>query len=328
MTVQNARSTILELFRVAGDGFVSGARISRTLGVSRTAVWKKIEQLRLLGYAIEAVPSKGYRLQGSPDLLLPAEVSNALGTRHIGRQVIYFAQTDSTNLRAHELGKSGAPEGTVVLADSQTAGKGRLGRRWSSPAGVNLYASVLVRPPVAPRHASQLTFLSAAAVARTVAETASLPVSVKWPNDVLVAGRKIAGLLNELDAETERIHYLVLGIGVNLNMTADQFPEDLRYPATSMLLATGRSVSRIDFTRCLLRHLDDLYELYLTQGFVPVLEAWMSYFDLIGRAVEVDYHDRRVVGTVAGLDDDGALLLVLGDGSRERVLAGDVCPLK
>lgn len=328
MPVQDAHTTILGLFRVAGDGYVSGAQISRALGVSRTAVWKKIEGLRLLGYGIEAVPSKGYRLQDTPDVLLPAEVASDLGTKHIGREVVYFAETDSTNLRAHELGKAGAAEGTVVLANSQTAGKGRLGRQWCSPAGVNLYASVLVRPPVAPRYASQLTFLSAAAVARTVAGTGKLPVTVKWPNDVLIGGRKVAGLLNELDAETERIHYLVLGIGVNLNMTADQFPNDLRYPATSVLLASGHRVSRLDFTRCLLRNLDSLYGLYLARGFGPVLEAWQEYFDLTGRTVEVDYQDRRVTGVVAGLDGDGALLLKLADGTRERVLAGDVRPLE
>lgn len=327
MTGQDARTTILRLFRAADGGFVSGARISRALGVSRTAIWKQIEQLRLLGYAIEAVPSKGYRLQGAPDLLLAAEVQADLDTERIGREIVYYAETDSTNLRAHELGKAGAAEGTVVIADGQTAGRGRLGRQWCSPPGVNLYASVLVRPPVAPRHASQLTFLSAAAVARAVAETGGLQATVKWPNDVLVGGRKLAGLLNELDAETERIHYLVLGIGVNLNMRAEQFPDDLRYPATSVLLETGARVSRTDFARCLLRHLDRLYALYLESGFEPVLDAWKAYFDLCGRMVEVDYQDRRVTGCVTGLDSDGALLLDRVDGGRERVLAGDVRPL-
>lgn len=328
MTGQDVRATILALFRRAGDGFVSGAQISRALGVSRTAIWKKIEQLRLLGYAIEAVPSKGYRLQDSPDLLLAAEVQAELGTERIGRSVKYYAETDSTNLRAHEFGKAGAAEGTVVLADCQTSGRGRLGRKWCSPAGVNLYASVLVRPPVAPRYASQMTFLSAAAVARAVAEIGGLKATVKWPNDVLVGGRKVAGLLNELDAETERIHYLVLGIGVNLNMQADQFPDDLRYPATSLFLETGRKISRLEFVRCLLRHLDGLYAEYLARGFEPVLAVWQEYFELIGCMVEVDYQDRRVVGRVKGLDSDGALLLDLTDGDRERVLAGDVRPLQ
>lgn len=327
MTGQDVRTTILTLFRNAGDGFVSGARISSVLGVSRTAIWKQIEQLRLLGYAIEAVPSKGYRLRAAPDLLLASEVQIDLDTERIGGEVVYYAETDSTNLRAHELGKAGAAEGTVVIADRQTAGRGRLGRTWCSPPGVNLYASVLVRPPVAPRHASQLTFLSAAAVARAVAESSGLKATVKWPNDVLVGGRKLAGLLNELDAETERIHYLILGIGVNLNMQAEQFPGDLRYPATSLMLECGHKISRTDFARCLLRHLDRLYALYLARGFEPILAAWQEYFDLCGRMVEVDYQDRRVAGCVKGLDKDGALLLERADGSTERVLAGDVRPL-
>jgi BirA family biotin operon repressor/biotin-[acetyl-CoA-carboxylase] ligase len=328
MTQSSVRTTILKLFRAAGEGFVSGAQISRALGVSRTAVWKHIEQLRMLGYTIEAVPSKGYRLTDAPDLLLAAEIQADLGTRRIGREVFYYDETDSTNLRAHELGKTGAAEGAVVLADRQTAGRGRLGRHWCSPSGVNLYASVLLRPPVLPRHACQLTFLSAVAVAQSVTEIGGLPARVKWPNDVLVHGRKVAGLLNELDAETERIHYLVLGMGVNLNMRAGQFPEDLRYPATSLLLERGEPVSRRTFTRALLRHLDRLYNQYLREGFEPVLTAWREYFDLEGRMVEVDAQTRCVRGRVTGLNADGALLLELADGSVERILAGDVRPLE
>jgi BirA family biotin operon repressor/biotin-[acetyl-CoA-carboxylase] ligase len=327
MSQSSVRTTILKLFRAAGEGFVSGAQISRALGVSRTAVWKHIEQLRMLGYTIEAVPSKGYRLTDAPDLLLAAEIQADLGTRCIGREVVYYDETDSTNLRVHELGKAGAAEGTVVLADRQTAGRGRLGRRWSSPPGVNLYASVLLRPPVLPRHACQLTFLSAVAVAHSVSEIGGLPARVKWPNDVLVHGRKVAGLLNELDAETERIHYLVLGMGVNLNMRAGQFPDGLRYPATSLLLERGQPVSRRAFTRTLLRHLDRLYSQYLREGFEPVLAAWREFFDLEGRRVEVDGQGRCVRGLVTGLSGDGALLLERADGSEERVLAGDVRPL-
>lgn len=315
------------LFHQQPDAFVSGAEMSRALGVSRTAVWKYIEQLRALGYQIDAVTARGYRLRTSPDLLLPTELQVGLQTQIIGREIIYFTETDSTNDRAHALAKDGAAEGTVVIAEAQQAGKGRLGRRWTSPAGVNLYASIILRPPIAPRHAPQLTFLSAAAVARAVTEITGLTPTVKWPNDVLLDGSKVAGLLNELDAETERIHYLILGVGVNVNMQAEQFPEDLRYPASSLALACGGEVSRMLFTRTLLEQLDRLYSQYRREGFEPIMQAWQEYFVLTGVQVEVDCQGRLLRGRVVGLDEDGALLLKLADGRQERVLAGDVRPL-
>ncbi len=323
---RNAPEEILRLFRER-QGFVSGEELSRLIGVSRTAVWKQVGLLREQGYAIEALPSKGYRLLTTPDSLRPAEVKTGLEGRLLGREVVYFEETDSTNLRALALGEEGAAEGTVVIADRQSAGKGRLGRRWVSPAGVNLYASVLLRPPIPPRWAAQLTFLSAVAVARAIEETTGLQAHVKWPNDILLGGKKVAGLLNELNAETERVHFVVLGIGVNLNMHADQFPADLRYPATSVALETGEPVSRLAFTRSLLIHLDDLYGLFLTKGFPPLLHAWESFFDMVGREADVDCQNRRLRGIVEGLDADGALLLRLPDGASERILAGDVRPV-
>lgn len=327
MNQQARQHQILSLFHQRQGSFVSGAEISRVLGVSRTAVWKNIEQLRALGYQIEAVTARGYRLQAVPDLLLPAELQDDLQTELVGRELVYFADTDSTNDRAHVLAKAGADEGTVVIAESQQAGKGRLGRRWASPPGVNLYASIILRPPIAPRQAPQLTFLSAAAVARAIATHTGLTPTVKWPNDVLLDGSKVAGLLNELDAETERIRYLILGIGVNINMRTDQFPDDLRYPATSLVLASGSKVSRRLFACTLLRQMDVLYDQYLREGFGPIMQAWQEFFVLTGQQVEVDCQGRLLRGLVIGLDEDGALLLRLADGSQERVLAGDVRPL-
>lgn len=328
MSYKNRQEQILKLFRQHPGAFISGAEMSQTLGVSRTAVWKQIEHLRSLGYRIEAITARGYRLHDSPDLLLPAELQIDLKTEIIGQKLVYFEETDSTNDRAHELARDGAPEGTVVIADAQRAGKGRMGRRWESPAGVNLYASVILRPPIAPRHAPQLTFLSAAAVARAIAEVTGAKPTVKWPNDVLIEGCKVAGLLNELDAETERIRYLVLGIGVNVNMRREQFPEDLRYPASSLALACGGEVSRLFFARTVLKELDHLYGQYLQEGFAPILRAWQDHFALTGKTVEVDCQGRMLRGEVAGLDDDGALLLLLADGRQERVLAGDVRPIE
>jgi BirA family biotin operon repressor/biotin-[acetyl-CoA-carboxylase] ligase len=325
MTAAAGRETILRLFHQSPGGYLSGERLSETLGVSRNAVWKQVRQLRQLGYQIEAVPSRGYRLQVVPDLLLAEELRAGLTSKVVGRDVRCLAETDSTNRQAYLLGEAGADEGLVLIADRQSAGKGRMGRVWASPPGVNLYLSVLLRPPLPPHAAPQLTFVSTVAVSRTIAAVTGLMPTHKWPNDVLIDGCKVAGLLNEMSAETDRIRFVVLGIGVNLNMTAGQFPADLRMPATSLLIAGGQPVSRTAFARELLQQLDALYTGYLHHGLAPILAEWEARCDLIGRQVEVDEGGAGLVrGQVAGVDRDGALLLTLADGTTARILAGDV----
>lgn len=315
---------ILELFREKSGGIVSGEELSASLGVSRTAVWKHIKTLKEIGYHIAAVPSQGYRLVSSPDILVPAEISSGLATRRIGRRLICFRETESTNAVAFRLAEEGAEEGTVVIAEAQQLGKGRLGRRWESPPGVNLYCSLILRPPVLPMQAAQLTFLSAVAVARAIAATTPLHPEIKWPNDVLVGGGKVAGLLNEMSSETEKVHFIVLGIGININMRRDQFPADLRHPATSLALEAGRAVSRLEVTRALLAALDDTYATYLDHGYGAIREEWLSLCTMNGREVRVTFQDSFRAGMVIGIDEDGALLLRLHDGRVERVLAGDV----
>lgn len=319
-----SRDRILELFRQASDSYVSGEDICRDLGITRTAVWKQIRQLRDLGYEIEAIPSKGYRLQTTPDTLISSEVSAGLETAAVGRKIIFLEETDSTNTQARQLAEEGAEDGTVVIADLQSQGKGRMGRFWVSPSGVNLYLSVVLRPEIELRHATQMTFLTAVAVAEAIEAIGDFSPQLKWPNDVLLNGKKIAGLLNELNAETEQIHFMVLGIGVNLNMSRDQFPSDLRTPATSLLVESGEKVSRLEFARLLLQKIDNLYSHFLKDGFAPILSRWEQRCQMIGRKVEVDYQHSRVTGIVKGLDEAGALLLARIDGGEERVLAGDV----
>ena len=315
---------ILELFREKKGGVVSGEELSSALGVSRTAVWKHIKTLKAIGYRFTAIPAQGYRLVSSPDILVPAEISSGLVTRRIGRRFICFRETESTNMVAFRMAEEGAEEGTVVVAEAQHLGKGRLGRRWESPPGVNLYCSLILRPPILPTQAAQLTFLSAVAVTRAITEMTLLQPVIKWPNDVLVGGGKVAGLLNEMSAETEKVNFIVLGIGININMRRDQFPNDLRHPATSLALETGREVSRLKFTRALLTALDDSYDAYLTSGYDTIREEWLSRFSMNGREVRVTFQNNSQAGMVMGIDDDGALLLRLHDGRVERVLAGDV----
>ena len=315
---------ILRLFHERGTDVVSGAELSRVLGVSRTAVWKHVKTLQDQGHRITAVPSQGYRLLGGPDLLVPADIVAGLTLRTIGSQVLFYSETDSTNTVAAKLAEEGAAEGTVVLAETQLRGKGRLGRQWVSPAGVNIYCSVVLRPDILPVRAFELTFLSAVAVARTIEHTTRLRPQIKWPNDILVNRLKVAGLLNEMNAETEKVHFVILGIGVNVNMEREQFPAELRHPASSLAIEEGAPVSRAAFLRELLTNLDGLYQAYAVEGFGPVREEWLARCHMLGHAVSVDQHGRVLSGRVDGIDEDGALLITTADGRSERILAGDV----
>lgn len=318
-------SDLVKLLRAGGDSIVSGEQLSQKMGVSRTAVWKQISALRGSGYLIEAVPSKGYCLVAEPDLLDRQTIQAGLGSGFLlGRHLVCCSETTSTNTDAFRLAEEGAEEGTVVLADRQLVGKGRLGRRWESPAGVNIYCSVVLRPEIPPYEAPQLTFLSAVAVARAIKITTGLQPAIKWPNDLLLNGRKVAGLLNEMSAETDRVGFVILGIGVNLNMRADQFPSDLRSPATSLLLETGSTVVRQAFAVHLLHELECEYLRFKQSGFGPVREDWTRYCNAFGHEVRVDLGASTLQGAFAGIDHDGALLMNLSDGRIERIMSGDV----
>lgn len=321
---QTPDQRILALFRGEPGQIVSGEKLSEALQVSRTAVWKRIQALRDLGYLIEAVPSRGYRLLTAPDLMIPEEIRAGLGTSRIGRRVICYREIDSTNDTAFGLAEDGAEEGTVVIAEAQRRGKGRLGRQWQSPAGVNLYCSVILRPPIPPVMAAQMTFLSAVAAALAIETLTPLAPSIKWPNDLLLNGAKVAGLLNEMSAETEKVNFIVLGIGVNINMRREHFIGELRHPATSLLLETGSPVSRLAFTRALLEALDALYAGYLKQGYAPVREEWLKRSNVLGKKVRVAFQEKELSGIAESIDEEGALLVRSADGVLARVLAGDV----
>lgn len=315
---------ILSLLIERRGSQVSGEELSRVLEVSRSAIWKQINSLRDLGYDITAEPSKGYRLVSSPDALLPAEIRRGLVTDRVGCKIVFLQETGSTNAVAFRMAEEGAPEGTTVIADSQTGGKGRLGRVWASPPMVNLYCSIILRPPIQPMAASQLTFLSVVALARTIEQMTTLTPRIKWPNDILIEGKKVAGLLNEMSAETDKVNFVVLGIGVNLNMTVGQFPADLRHPATSLYLESGVKISRTDFARCLLGELDAVYGTFLREGYGPVRSEWLQRSRLAGELVTVSDNGRVISGRVSGIDEYGALLLEVDDGTTVQVLAGDV----
>jgi BirA family biotin operon repressor/biotin-[acetyl-CoA-carboxylase] ligase len=318
---------ILSLFHRSGGDLLSGEALSEGLGVSRTAIWKQIRGLRLRGFEIEAVPGRGYRFLSAPDQLSPGSIAAGLQTTVVGREIIAFPEVGSTNTEAFRLAESGALEGTVVLAELQNRGKGRLGRKWESPGGVNIYCSVILRPAILPVATPQLTFVSSLAVCRAIETVPGLSPLIKWPNDILLGGRKVAGLLNELSAETDRVNFLVLGIGLNVNMAERQFPPDLRHPATSLAIEAGHHISRLDILRALLTELDGLYARYLQEGFSPLKSEWEKRSSLCGRRVRVSSLGDDSEGVAVGIDDDGALLVRNDNGGVNRVLAGDVMPM-
>lgn len=313
---------ILSFLAEGGADYISGATLSDKLGLSRTAVWKHVETLRRLGYGIEAQPARGYRLMKVPDRLTPLEVAPLLSTRDLGRTLHHFESLASTNVQAFELAQEGALHGEVVIAESQTAGKGRRGRAWISPAGKNLSMSVILRPEIPPTRAPELTLVAAVALAETLTEAGAV-AQIKWPNDVQLDGRKVAGILTELSADTERVHFIVLGIGVNLNTDASDFPDDVRDLATSVKLARAQTVPRALFTAALLTRLEAWLDRWQEEGFGPVRAAWKAASSTLGKDVLVRSDAKELRGIAEDIDESGALMLRV-DGRLERVLAGDV----
>ncbi|HJQ83232.1 MAG TPA: biotin--[acetyl-CoA-carboxylase] ligase [Candidatus Binatia bacterium] len=316
-----ADERIVAWLRAAG-GPISGEELARRLGCSRAAVWKRIATLRRRGYRIEGRRAGGYALAAVPDRLGPAELAPYL--RGAWRRVHWHEEVDSTQRVARELADAGAPEGTTVIAERQTAGRGRLGRVWHSPPGLNLYCSILLRPPLPPHAVPQVALVAGTAVAAAVAAQSTATPAIKWPNDVLVGGRKVAGILVEMDSEMERVRHVLVGIGVNLNAPAAAFPRQLRAKATSLLVATGRRVDRAAFAGRLLAELEARYGRYLSGGFASVRTEWESWSCLGGRDVCVAGPEGEVSGRVLGLDDDGALRLAAPDGGVVRIVAGEV----
>ena len=306
----------------AAAGPVSGEALARRLGCSRAAVWKRIAGLRRQGYRITAQPAGGYTLAAAPDRLGPAELAPYLSGSW--RRIEWRAEVDSTQRVARDLARAGAPEGTAVIAERQTAGRGRLGRSWHSPAGLNLYCSIVLRPVLPPSAVPQVTLVTGAAVAATVEEETGLRPAIKWPNDVLLGGRKVAGILVEMDSEIDRVHHLLVGVGVNLNTPRAGFPPELRRKATSLLVATGRPVHRAAFAGRLLAALEARYGRFSTVGFASVRAEWESYSCLTGTEVSVASPGGEIAGRVLGLDADGALRLRRRGGREVRIVAGEV----
>jgi BirA family transcriptional regulator, biotin operon repressor / biotin---[acetyl-CoA-carboxylase] ligase len=317
-------SKILSALRANPDG-VSGAELAAQLGISRAAVWAHIEELRKVGYDIEAGPHSGYRIVGEPDALLADDLLARLGnTKVIGRDVRVFEQTTSTNDVAEKLGRDGVRQGVVVFAESQTKGRGRLGRKWISPQRKGLWFSVLLRPDLRPQETTQLTVAAATALRRAIQAETGLKTEIKWPNDVLVGGKKVAGILTELSAELDMVRHVILGIGVDVNFGAGEFPAELKKTATSLKMECGQTLSRAELAVTVLRELDEDYSRVCARNFAALADEWERNCTTIGKDVTVQIGNRKVRGCAESLDDAGALLLRTEHGRLEPITGGDV----
>ncbi len=315
---------ILSALRENASG-VSGAELAEQLSISRAAIWARIEELRKIGYGIEAGPHFGYRLTGEPDALLADDLLARLGkTKVIGRDIHVFEQTTSTNDVVEKLARDGVREGVVVFAESQTRGRGRLGRKWVSPSRKGLWFSILLRPNLRPQETTQLTVATATALRRAIVSQTNLPVEIKWPNDILINGKKVAGILTEMSAELDRVRHVIPGIGIDVNQDASEFPLELRKVATSLKIERGESLSRAALAIEVLRELDREYSRVCAGKFSDIANEWEEHCGTIGKEVTVQIGDRKIRGRAESLDDDGSLILRTEHGRLQQITGGDV----
>lgn len=310
---------ILKVLKESRSGYVSGEEFSKRLGVTRASIWKHIENLRNIGYEIEAQPHLGYRLVNIPDKLLAQEIRWNLKTKIIGKKVYSYQTIDSTNDRAYQLADSGEEEGAIVVAEQQSKGKGRMGRKWSSPKG-GIYLSLILKPKLLPTEISKLTLVAAVSVAKAIRGATGLECLIKWPNDILINKNKLCGILTELKAEQDLTIFVILGIGINVNTKPSLLPKN----ATSILKELGRDFSKIELTKILLKNLEEYYFLFKENKFKDIIDEWRNLSTTLGKRIKVIDKTRTIEGQAIDIDEGGALVVRLDSGFNERVLAGDV----
>jgi BirA family biotin operon repressor/biotin-[acetyl-CoA-carboxylase] ligase len=320
------KEKILNLLRSSCSGFISGEELARKCGISRTMVWKHIKSLEHEGFGIEAVPSQGYKITTIPDILRQSDIKPGPKTTVIGKKIHFLTEVASTNTLTMEMAAEGTPEGTVVIAEKQTNGKGRLGRKWISPKG-NLYLSVVLRPNIPMHKAPLITLTGAVAVASAIRTSCGLKAGIKWPNDILISGKKVSGLLTEMSAEQDRIRHIVLGIGVDVNMEMGELPPEVRRLTTTLAAEAGAKVNRLALLRQVLRDLERWYQKFLNND-IDVLEEWKKLNVTVGNRITVSGAGEALDGLAQGVDRDGRLILRLDDGTIRTVAAGDVTIVK
>lgn len=324
MTFPLADEILRRLLEAEGEP-LSGQSLAHRLGVTRAAVWKGVEALRRQGYPIQSQPARGYRLSPGPRGVRVGEISARLRTETLGRPARHLARVDSTNREAERWAREGAPEGALVVADLQEAGRGRLGRTWHGLPGQSLLASLLLRPPISPAEAPLLTYAAALALAEALAEwVATDSLEIKWPNDVLVGGRKVAGILLEMRGDAQAVEHVILGVGVNVGGRPEDLPEDVRGRATTVAAGARKAPDRLDVLCGFLEAFEDAYHAFLAGGFEALRPRWNAWFRMTGRTVRIQTPAGVREGVARGLGPNGALLLEGPGGATTEIYAGDL----
>ncbi|MCX8031588.1 MAG: biotin--[acetyl-CoA-carboxylase] ligase [Thermodesulfovibrionales bacterium] len=321
-------SVIIKLLKEHGN-YISGSQIASVMGISRVAVWKRINSLKKKGYSISANPMKGYKLLRSPDLSMD-EIKEAFSNYNLSTiaNFLYYETLPSTNNTATELALKGYPEWTIIVADRQTHGRGRMGRSWFSPPGKNIYMSIILKPSFPPREMTILTIMSAVACCKALRKIYTAEVFIKWPNDLLVNEKKLGGILTEIKADSDKISYAILGIGINVNLDQEELSEDIEDTATSLKILTGKQYKRTSIIIEILRELYEHYEILLKKGKQNLLAQWKQLNCTLGKRVKVYMGKEIYEGLAETIDDEGLLIVKLQDSSLIKVSFGDIKMLR
>ncbi len=316
------KEEILRLLRSA-DGYISGQELCNRFGVSRTAVWKAINQLKEAGYEIEAQQNKGYRLMAAPDLMTEAEIKSLLHTDWVAKEVLYFDTIDSTNTKAQELAEKGYPSGTLVVADKQESGKGRRGRSWVSPSGTGIFMTLMIKPDINPNNASMLTLVAALAVAKAITSVTGEEALIKWPNDIVVNGKKVCGILTEMNAQFDYINHIVVGIGINVHN--ESFPEEISQMASSLMIeAGGKRFHRAQIIAETMAYFEQYYDTFLkTQDLSALVREYDELLVNRNKSVRVLDPKEPFDGKAMGITPKGELIVDTWE-SRKLVSSGEV----
>lgn len=318
------KEALLHMLSENEGEFVSGQEISNKLSCSRTAIWKHISELRKSGYTIEAVQKRGYRLVTSPNLVTAEEVSLYTGNGTFGKKITYKSSVKSTQEIAHSLAREGAAEGSIVLADEQTGGRGRLGRAWQSPAGTGVWMSLILKPNIPLQKAPQLTLLIAVAASKAIEKVTGLEAAIKWPNDILINGKKTAGILTELQAEADSIHSVIVGIGMNVNQESKHFSDEIAQIATSLSIEGGQTYKRAEIIGVLLQEIEMLYHQYLEKGFGVIKLLWEARAFSLGKRITARSVSGSITGYAKGITEEGVLLLEDDMGQVHSIYSADI----
>lgn len=323
--METTRKQLIELLSKNEETYISGQQLSKDLNISRSAVWKHMKKLEQDGYDIEGIPRKGYRIKQHPDKVTPHTLQWGLDTAWLGQNIHHYPSVTSTQTIAHQLAQEGAEHGSVIIADEQTKGRGRLSKSWYSAKSEGIWMSIILRPEqIQPQQAPQLTLLTATVLAEVLTNNCHIAPKIKWPNDILVNNRKLSGILTEMQAEQDRIQYIILGIGMNVNQQNSTLPDDIREIATSLSIESGQQWQLQPIIQQILQSLEKAYNLFITEGFSSAKKTWEQYAFRLGDVMKIKTLNEEWNGKLLGIEKDGALRFEDEEGTIHTLYSAEI----